>query len=184
MVQRWAVYIPDVLQPARVFNRWMPSLLWLLKRICTKSQQSKHRRTLEMYRNHVQGLLTKSANIKICCPYRSKVHFHFILNLTLFNILQQQPEGFYDNVGSPTTQICLTLIKALWMSWRFGRLLSRSNLMTSLNCGWLFVMAVKILRVAMIATPKFKMFNFILVVLELTVQKWSVVLLLINFPLL
>lgn len=47
--------------------------------------------------------------------------------------------------GSPMTQICLTLTKALWMSWMFGRHLSRSDLMTSLRCGWLFVMAVKTL---------------------------------------
>lgn len=43
------------------------------------------------------------------------------------------------------TQICLILMKALWMSRMLGRHLSRSNLTTSLRCGWLFVMAVKIL---------------------------------------
>ena len=44
------------------------------------------------------------------------------------------------------TQICLTLKKALWMSWMLGRHLSRSDLMTSLRCGWLFVMAVQTLQ--------------------------------------
>lgn len=48
--------------------------------------------------------------------------------------------------GSPTTQICLTLTKAHWMSWMLGRYLSRSDLTTSLGCGWLFMMAVKILQ--------------------------------------
>lgn len=48
--------------------------------------------------------------------------------------------------SSPTTQICLTLAKAHWMSWMLGRHLSRSDLTTSLRCGWLFVMAVKTLR--------------------------------------
>lgn len=43
--------------------------------------------------------------------------------------------------------------------------------MTSLNCGWLFVMAVKILQVAMITITKLKIFKFILVVVDLTVQK-------------
>lgn len=46
----------------------------------------------------------------------------------------------------PTTQICLTLTKAHWISWMLGRHLSRSDLNTSLRCGWLFVMAVKTLR--------------------------------------
>lgn len=48
--------------------------------------------------------------------------------------------------GSPTTQICLTLTKAHWMSWMLGRYLSRSDLTTSLGCGWLFMMAVKTLQ--------------------------------------
>ena len=32
------------------------------------------------------------------------------------------------------------------MSWMLGRHLSRSDLMTSLRCGWLLVMAVKTLQ--------------------------------------
>ena len=57
--------------------------------------------------------------------------------------------------------------------------------MTSLNCGWLFVMAVKILQVAMITVPKLKNFNIILVVVvDVRVENWSVVLPLINLPLL
>lgn len=39
------------------------------------------------------------------------------------------------------TQMCRILIKALWRSWMLGRHLSRSDLMTSLRCGWLFVIA-------------------------------------------
>lgn len=54
--------------------------------------------------------------------------------------------GVSAKTSSPTTQICRTLTKAHWISWMLGRDLSRSDLNTSLRCGWLFVMAVKTLR--------------------------------------
>lgn len=48
--------------------------------------------------------------------------------------------------SSPRIHICLSLTNALWMSRIEGRLLSRSDLNGSLRCGWLFVIAAKILQ--------------------------------------
>lgn len=133
-MQCQVVYIPDVLQPTGVFNRWKPPLLRLLKRICKQSKQSNTCTTITPYTS------------------MSRPPFHFHSEEMCIEIYFTQRLNTWSGYllwklqwGSPTTQICLTLTKAHWMSWMLGRHLSRSDLTTSLRCGWLFVMAVKTL---------------------------------------
>lgn len=134
-MQCQVVYIPDVVQPTRVFNRWKPPLLRLLKRICTKSKQSKTCSTTNLYKNMSRNPFNFHLK-ELCIQIHTEVEYlQYLSAVTSWKL----------KWGSPTTQICLTLTKAFWMSWMLGRHLSRSDLKTSLRCGWLFVMAVKIL---------------------------------------
>lgn len=104
------------------------------------SAHNQNSQTLAHRLNHMQALKKP-----LLFPLRRNVHWDishrgWILSVVIHCYFWKVQRG------SPMTQICLTLAKALWISWMFGRHLSRSDLMTSLRCGWLFVMALKTLR--------------------------------------
>jgi len=72
-------------------------------------------------------------------------HGKYFLQLKSIECVLQlplSPTGYY----LPITQICLSFRRAVWISWMFGRFLSKSDLKTSLRRGWLLMMALEILQ--------------------------------------
>lgn len=130
-MQCQVVYIPDVVQPTRVFNRWKPPLLRLLKRICTQSKQSNTCSTTNLYKSmsrnpfhfhlkelciqiHTEGWILAV----LICWYVLKV----AMRLTYNTDLPDFDKGILDvlDVRQTLVQVRLEEFIALWVAFCNG----------------------------------------------------------------